>query len=100
MMVEPLSPMALPDAQASGSFGFWLLVLLVAVVSGADRLGTIDLPFTRKRRGLLVFGCWFCWWRLLQALIDWGQSIYHLRASGGVFWFLAVGLAGGGGFRR
>ena len=37
--------MALPDAQASGSFGFWLLVLLVAVASGADRLGTIDLPF-------------------------------------------------------
>jgi hypothetical protein len=65
----------------------------------------------RKRRGLLVFGCWSCWLRLLQALIDWGQSIYHdgraivpngsaRCASGGVFWFLAVGLAGGGGFRR
>ena len=43
-LVEPLSPMALPDALASGSFGFWLLDLLVAVASGADRLGTIDLP--------------------------------------------------------
>ena len=39
--------MALPDALASASFGFWLFVLLVAVAWGADRLGTIDLPFTR-----------------------------------------------------
>ena len=92
--------MALPDAQAAGSFGFWLLVLLVALAWGADRLGTIDLPFTRKRRRLLVFGCWFCWWRWLGALIDWGQSIYHLHASVGVFWFLAVGFAGGVGLGR
>ena len=27
-----------------GLLVFWLFVLLVAVVSGADRLGTIDLP--------------------------------------------------------
>ena len=47
-LVEPLSPMALPDALASGSFGF---------------------------------GCWTCWWRWLRALIDWGQSIYHLGTS-------------------
>jgi hypothetical protein len=79
---------------------FWLLDLLVAVASGADRLGTIDLPFPRKRRGFLVFGRLTCWLRWLKALIDWGQSIYHFRSSGGVFWFLAVGLAGGGGFRR
>ncbi len=32
-MVEPLSPMALPDAQASGSSGFRLLIFLVAVTS-------------------------------------------------------------------
>ena len=44
-LVEPLSPMALSDALASGSFGFRLLDSLVAVASGADRLGTIDLPF-------------------------------------------------------
>jgi hypothetical protein len=46
-MVEPLSPMALHDAQAAVSYGcsaVRLFVWLVAVTSGADRLGTIDLP--------------------------------------------------------
>jgi hypothetical protein len=57
--------MALPDAQASGSFGFWLLVLLVAVASGADRLGTIDLPFPLKRRRSVDFGGLSYWLRCL-----------------------------------
>jgi hypothetical protein len=69
------------------------------VASGADRLGTIDLPFPRKRRGFLVFGRLTCWLRWLKALIDWGQSIYHFRSSGGVFWFrllvLLVAVASG-----
>ena len=43
-MVEPLSPMAPDAAQGAASWVFRLLVLLVAVASGADRLGTIDLP--------------------------------------------------------
>jgi hypothetical protein len=44
MMVEPLSPMAPDAAQGAASWVFRLLDLLVAVASGADRLGTIDLP--------------------------------------------------------
>ena len=44
-MVELLSPIALPDALAAASYGFWLLVLPVAVAPDADRLGTIDLPY-------------------------------------------------------
>jgi len=73
-MVEPLSPMALPDALAAAScrfFGYWSY--RVAVASGADRLGTIDLPYasihgramvpnrsTRRASGgvLRFFGCW------------------------------------------
>ena len=46
-MVELLSPIALPGAPAAASYGFRLLVLPVAVASGADRLGTIDLPYAR-----------------------------------------------------
>jgi hypothetical protein len=36
--------MALDASQGAASWVFRLLVLLVAVASGADRLGTIDLP--------------------------------------------------------
>jgi hypothetical protein len=36
--------MALLDAPAEASSGFRLFALTVAVASGADRLGTIDLP--------------------------------------------------------
>jgi hypothetical protein len=42
--VEPLSPMALLDAPAEASYGFRLFALTPAIASGADRLGTIDLP--------------------------------------------------------
>jgi hypothetical protein len=43
--VEPLSPMAPPDAQAEAPYGFFgCFVLLAAVPSSSDRLGTIDLP--------------------------------------------------------
>jgi hypothetical protein len=42
--VEPLSPIALLDAPAEASSSFRLFVLPVTVASGADRLGTIDLP--------------------------------------------------------
>jgi hypothetical protein len=120
-LVEPLSPMALPDALASGFFGFWLLDLLVAVASGADRLGTIDLPLVEPLSPMALpdalasgsFG-----FRLLDSLVavasgadrfgtidlPIGRAIVPNGsarcASVGVFWFLAVGLAGGGGFGR
>jgi hypothetical protein len=48
MMVEPLSPMALDASQGAASWVFRLLVLLVAVALGADRLGTIDLPWANR----------------------------------------------------
>ena len=98
-MVELLSPIALPDAPASASYGFWLLALPVAVASCADRLGTIDLPYANGRlfhgraivpnsstRRASVGGLWFLavgltGLRWLQALIDWGQSIYHTPAA-------------------
>ena len=61
-----------PGGRASGGvLGFLLLVSLVAVASGADRLGTIDLPDGR-------------------AIVPNGSGG---RASGGVLGFLAVGLA-------
>jgi len=46
--VEPLSSMA-PRRRASGGVLplFGCFILLAAVVSGSDRLGTIDLPFRR-----------------------------------------------------
>ena len=56
-LVEPLSPMALPDAQAAASSGFRLFCLT---------------------------GCGD-----FEALIDWGQSIYHFRTTQKrrVLWF-------------
>ena len=54
-MVEPLSPMALHDAQAAASSGFRLLLPLATVRSGADRLGTIDLPLRCASGGVLRF---------------------------------------------
>jgi hypothetical protein len=80
-----LSPMALHDAPAEAAYGFRLFALPPAVASGADRLGTIDLPWlytTRQRRRLTVLGCLPYRLRWLKAPIDWGQSIYH--ASDGV----------------
>ena len=74
-------------------FGCWSY--RVAVASGADRLGTIDLPYAsggifhgraivpnsstrRASVGVLrFFGCCLYRFRWLQAPIDWGQSIYH-----------------------
>ncbi|MCE2752432.1 MAG: hypothetical protein LW720_11160 [Pirellula sp.] len=41
-MVEPLSPMALPDAQASASSVFGCFVSPATVTSSVDRFGTID----------------------------------------------------------
>jgi hypothetical protein len=76
------------------------LDLLVAVASGADRLGTIDLPFPLKRRGLLVF--WLL--DLLVAVASGADRLgtidlpFPLKRRG--LLVLAVGLAGGGGFRR
>ena len=46
--------MAPEAAQAVASWVFLLLVSLVAVASGADRLGTIDLP-CRASGGVLDF---------------------------------------------
>jgi len=40
--------MALHDALAEASCGFRLFALPVAVASGSDRLGTIDLPCQRR----------------------------------------------------
>ena len=40
--------MALHDAPAEASYGFRLFALTAAVASGADRLGTIDLPCQRR----------------------------------------------------
>jgi hypothetical protein len=83
--VELLSPIALHDAQAAASFGFRLFVSPVAVASGADRLGTIDLPCASGE----VFQC--------RAIVPNSSA---RRTSGGVFWFSAVCLTGCGGFRR
>ena len=52
--------MALHDAPAEASYRSRLFDVTVAVASGADRLGTIDLPWlytTRQRRRLTVLGC-------------------------------------------
>ena len=74
-MVEPLSPIALPDALAAAScrfFGYWLY--RVAVASDADRLGTIDLPYAS------IHG---------RAIVPNGSTP---RASGGIFWFFGYWL--------
>jgi hypothetical protein len=73
--------MALLDAPAEASSGFRLFALTVAVASGADRLGTIDLP--------CLFEC--------RAIVPNGST---RRASGGVLPFSTVCLDGCGGFRR
>jgi hypothetical protein len=88
--VEPWSPMALHDAPATASSSFrlsaiWLFDLPVTVASGADRLGTIDLPCLLQCRAIV-------------------PNRSTRRASGGVFQFsafgyLAVCLTGYGGFR-
>jgi hypothetical protein len=72
--------MALHDAPAEASYGFRLFALTAAVASGADRLGTIDLP--------CLFEC--------RAIVPNGST---RRASGGVLRFLAVCLNACGGFR-
>jgi hypothetical protein len=72
--------MALLDALAEASFGFRLFVLPVAVTSGADRLGTIDLPCFLQCRAIV-------------------PNSSTRRASGDVFWFSAVCLTGYDGFR-
>ena len=98
--VERLSPIALLDAPAEGSFGFRLFVLPVTVASGSDRLRTIDRPCllqcraivpnrsTRRASGgvfrfsaVWLFGCLTYRLRWLQAPIDRGQSIYHAFSS-------------------
>jgi hypothetical protein len=70
-LVEPLSLMARRGAQSAAYRGFRLLLSLATVRSGADRLGTIDLPCvffgraivpngsTRRARGGVsrFFGC-------------------------------------------
>jgi hypothetical protein len=78
--------MALLDAPAEASSSFrlsaiWLFDLPVTVASGADRLGTIDLPCLLQCRAIVPNGS-------------------TRRASGGVFQFSAVCLTGYGGFRR
>jgi hypothetical protein len=83
--VELLSPIALHDAQAAASFGFRLFVSPVAVASGADRLGTIDLPCASGE----VFQC--------RAIVPNSSA---RRASGGVFRFSAVCLTSRAGFSR
>jgi hypothetical protein len=80
--VELLSPIAPPDAQAAASFGFRLFDSLAAVASGADRLGTIDLPCASGE----VFQC--------RAIVPNSSA---RRASGGVFRFSTVRLARCGG---
>ena len=78
-------------------FGCWSY--RVAVASGADRLGTIDLPYAsggvfhgraivpnsstrRASVGVLRFSAvGLTGLRWLQAPIDWGQSIYHTPAA-------------------
>jgi hypothetical protein len=72
--------MALHDAPAEASCGFRLFILPVAVASGSDRLGTIDLP--------CLFEC--------RAIVPNGST---RRASGGVLRFSAVCLNACGGFR-
>jgi hypothetical protein len=84
-MVELLSPIALPGALASASYGFRLLVLPGAVAPDADRLGTIDLPYASGR---LFHG---------RAIVPNSST---RRASVGLLRFSAVGLTGRGGFRR
>ena len=83
-MVEPWSPIALPDALAAAScrfFGCWSY--RVAVVSGADRLGTIDLPYASIHGRAIV------------------PNRSTRRASGGVLpVFRLLALPGCGGFRR
>jgi hypothetical protein len=106
---------------------FRLLLSLAAVRSGADRLGTIDLPCvffgraivpngsTRRARGGVsrFFGCCSHRLRCAQSPIDWGQSIYHrsslveplspmaLRDAQGAAYrgFSAVALSGYGALR-
>jgi len=74
--------MALLDAQAAVSSGFRLLLSLATVASGADRLGTIDLPLRCASGGVFGFSAVLTYWlRWLQAPIDWGQSIYHCDAQ-------------------
>jgi hypothetical protein len=83
--VELLSPIALHDAHAAASFGFWLFDSLAEIPSSSDRLGTIDLPCATG-------GVFLC-----RAIVPNSSA---RRASGGVFRFSAVCLTGCGGFRR
>ena len=50
IMVEPLSPMALPDAQASGSSGFRLLIFLVTVPSRLRSIGGNRSTISARRK--------------------------------------------------
>ncbi len=89
-MVEPLSPMALHDAQAAGSYGCSAVRLF-----GCSAVRLFGCSAVR------LFGCSARWLRWLQAPIDWGQSIYHNDAQAAAFYGCsAVRLARCGGFKR
>ena len=67
-LVEPLSPMALPDAQASVSF----MVEPLSPMALPDAQAAASSGF----RLFCLTGC-----GAFEALIDWGQSIYHFRST-------------------
>ena len=48
--VELLSPIARSDALAAASCGFRLFLPPATVVSGSDRLGTMDLPIAMVKQ--------------------------------------------------
>ena len=67
-LVEPLSPMALPDAKASASF----MVEPLSPMALPDAQAAASSGF----RLFCLSGCGD-----FEALIDWGQSIYHFRTT-------------------
>ncbi len=67
-LVEPLSPMALPDAQASVSFMVEPLSPMALPDAKASASSVLRL--------FCLTGC-----GAFEALIDWGQSIYHFRST-------------------
>jgi hypothetical protein len=48
--VELVSPIARSDAPAVASYGFRLFLRAATVVSGSDRLGTMDLPIAMVKQ--------------------------------------------------
>jgi hypothetical protein len=96
--VEPLSPMAPPDAQAAASFGCSaFLSYCLRWLPGSDRLGTIDLPCRRtaaasysveplfpmapRRRASVGFLCLFGFFVLLVAVASRFRSIGDNRST-------------------